>query len=220
MLRPFAAVILCASAAGAQSLSDVPTVWDLAIGLGNATTVSGAASRATYLGSGDRFKFGLNGRATFVSGNLSLGAADPRLPRAATDTMEVSSAALMLNVGINFGVEISEQWAAGMNIDLFGFSVGADQIASYRSTPASTAQSVNVSPGSPNIFGGGSGDQGSLNSEFFVTRILNERYAVRAGLSHQLTEYAADLPLDSNTKRFRRYDNLVFIGLRITSTLR
>jgi hypothetical protein len=220
MLRPIAATLLCASAVGAQSLSDVPTFWDMTVGVGNAMTVSGAASRATYLGSGDRYRIGLTGRATYVSGNLALGPVDPRLPREATDSMEVSASSVLLNVGMNFSADINERWIAGMNLDLFGFSVGAEQIASYRSTPNSAARSVNVTPGSPNIFGGGSGDKGSLNSEFYAMWTLNERYALRGGVSHQLTEYKSDLPLDSNAKRYRRYDNLVFIGLRITSALR
>jgi hypothetical protein len=220
MIRTVAAIALCSAAAGAQSLSDVPTQWDLALGNGTgATSISAGASRATYLGTSDKLRAGFGLRATFVTGTMTLDPKDPRGIGAHDDQLETPTGSLLLNVGVHLGYEVSRKVMVGMNLDFFGLTLGAQQDADLTPEGGGTVEKVRVKPSTPNIFAGGSGDRGSLNSEFFLSWALNDKYAVRGGLSHtlvgvQLTDDQTGT--GGSSTKYNKYANMVFLGLRIT----
>lgn len=212
---------LMSSPAAAQSLSDVPTVYSASVAIGSGiTTFSGAAARSVYVGTSDRFRVGLNVRATAATTNeLGLAPIDPRgVVGATSDTLAVSASMATINIGVNAVVDITERLHGGLNIDVFGFGTGPSTSAAYYATPGATAAAVSTKPTGLNIFAGGTGDRGSLNSEFFLSWTLNDRSTLRGGLSHQVLEYEVtvdDVPA-SSASRFRRYSNLVFVGITLT----
>ncbi|MEA3245323.1 MAG: hypothetical protein U9Q74_04140 [Gemmatimonadota bacterium] len=220
MVRTLAALALCTASAGAQSIGDTPNVWDVTLGNGSgATTVSGALSRATYLGSSDRIKAGFNVRGTFVTGTMDLEPRDSRGIGSHDDVLTTPTGALLLNVGFNVGYEFSPRLFAGMNLDVFGISFGGNQQATLHPEGGGAPVSITVKPDSPNLFAGGSSDRGSLNSEFFVQWALTERYALRGGLSHQLVgvKFAGEGGAGASSLEYRKFANLVFVGLRISA---
>lgn len=225
MFRKIAPVALLTSAlvssvAAAQSLSDVPTTYIGSVAIGSGiTTLSGAAARSVYVGTSDRFRVGLNIRATAASTNgFNLAPVDPRgAIGPTTDTLSVSGTVLTLNLGVNARIDITERLYAGLNLDMFGATTGPRENGAYRATPGGTAKAVSTKPTGANIFAGGTGDRGSLNSEFFLAWTLNDRTALRGGLSHQLVEYDVNVEdVTSAASKFRRYANLVFVGITFT----
>lgn len=224
MFRKMALVAITAStlmpdSAAAQSLSDVPTVYHLSGGIGSdIATMSAAASRSIYVGTSDRFRAGFNLRATLaVPDGLEMKPFDQAGFGASNETLLVSGSALLMNLGLNASIGLTGRVNVGMNIDLFGFATGPRKAASYHETPTASAVELAARPIGSNIFAGGSGDRGSLNSEFFLEYTLNDRYALRGGMSHQLLAYQVAVDEDIlNAAKFRRYSNLLFVGVTMT----
>ena len=215
-MRAFLMLAFASTSLAAQAMPVGGFRWDITAGTGNsATSVSLGATKMKPVMS-QRVLLGLGLRTTFVTGDLKLTPAGAKnVPAGVIDTLFVSSAALMLNVSGHAAVVLTPRLQAGMNIDLVGVGTGASRTGSYRASAGVARTSVSASPSGTNVFLYGSKDQGSLNSEFFAAWALNDRYTVRGGLSHQLVEYEAERTLSSNTKRFRSYSNLIFLGLRV-----
>lgn len=213
---------LASSPIAAQSLSDAPNVWDLAVASGTgATTVSGALSRSAYLGTSGKLVAGFGIRGLFLTGNSDMDPVDAP-PYVAPDKLKTATGAVTVNIGLNLGYEFTHRLSAGLDIDVFGFTVGGDQSGTLVD-PVAGSQSVSVKPDSPNLFEGGSKDRGLLTSEFFVSWMLNDRYAIRAGLSRQLIQYqlgSNSSPPTSSSTTYRRMANLIFLGLRFTAPQR
>jgi opacity protein-like surface antigen len=209
-----------AAAAGAQSIGDAPNLWDVAVANGSgATTVSAALSRSTYVGSSDRLKGGFTVRGTFITGTVDLEPRDPRGIGSHDDVLTAPTGALLINVGFNAGYEFSPRLLVGMNLDVFGISIGGNARATLHPAGGGAPVAITVQPDSPNLFAGGSGDRGSLNSEFFVHWSLNDRYAIRGGLSHQLigVKFAGEGGAGASSLEYRKFANLAFVGLRIAA---
>ncbi len=64
-----------------------------------------------------------------------------------------------------------------------------------------------------NLLKGGNPDRGQLDSEFFLAYWWSDRWAVRAGFSHFLSEYTTANRLDFGNDRYRHGANLGFVGL-------
>ncbi|MDA1082300.1 MAG: hypothetical protein O2973_11630 [Gemmatimonadetes bacterium] len=220
MFRSIVAAALLSSGLGAQALGDVPTVYNLSAGFGSGlTTLSASASRSTYVGTSGRFMFGLAARTTaVVTSGIELTPVDPLGFATPVDVLSVSGSGVTLNIGITTGLELTNRLSVGFNLDLFGFSVGSGSTGSYYPTPGSAAEQLTSKIASPNLFLGGDGDRGVLNSEFFLAWTLNDRFALRGGLSHQAVEFKVNPEtIDSGTPRFRKFANLVFVGLRVST---
>jgi hypothetical protein len=112
--------------------------------------------------------------------------------------------ALNLMVGVEY--LFGSNFSVGMNLDLFGFSVGNELSAQSSSGGSGTA-----APKRLNLLLGGASDLGSLNSEFFVSYRASRSWAIKAGLSHQVIEYESSL----ETEKAQRFFDLAFIGVRI-----
>lgn len=101
--------------------------------------------------------------------------------------------------------KISPKISLGLNLDVTGFSTGPAQ--KIRSPSGAVYEGR---PVSFNAFLTTINDRGTLNSEFYGAYRLYERLALRAGLSHQVTEYKAELP---GAPRLQRFYNVFFVGL-------
>ena len=215
-MRTFLMLALVSTSLAAQSASAGGFRGDITLGNGNgATSVSLGATRMKAV-LNQRLLLGLGLRTTFVAGDLKLTPAGAKnIPAGVIDTLFVASSALMLNVSGHAAVILTSRLQAGLNIDLAGVGAGASRTGSYRASAGAARTTVSASPAGANVFLYGSKDQGSLNSEFFAAWAVNDRFTVRGGLSHQLVEYEAERTLSSNTKRFRSYTNLLFLGVRI-----
>ena len=219
MRRVLLFLSLASSPIGAQSLSDVPNVWDLAVASGTGTTtISGALSRSAYLGTSGKLVAGFGIRGLFLTGNSEMDPVDaPAF--VAPDKLKTATSAVTVNIGLNVGYEFTQRLSAGLNLDVFGFTVGGDQSGTLVD-PVAGSQSVTVKPDSPNLFEGGSSDKGLLTSEFFASWMLNDHYAIRAGLSRQLIQYqisSSSSTVTSSSNTYRRMANLIFLGLRFTA---
>ena len=86
-----------------------------------------------------------------------------------------------------------EKYLLGLNIDIFGFTMGND--SDIKGTNNSE------SPIDINILLGGKNDQGTLNSEFWIGYQFN-KLVLRGGLSHVVIEYEGDNPKNEKRQRF------------------
>ncbi len=102
--------------------------------------------------------------------------------------------------------------ALGFNIDLVGFGFGNRVVGSYAATDPALAGAQGASASGFNVLLGGKPDRGQLNSELYLAYRL-AGWAVRAGLSHFISEYTADRALDLGNDRFRISSNILFVSV-------
>jgi hypothetical protein len=93
-----------------------------------------------------------------------------------------------LNATINLGYNISNNFYAGFNIDLIGFTVGSNTSAILKSNGATTTEPV-AKPKAFNLLLTGDHDYGTLNSEFFLKYKVADRWAVKALYQFIFVEY-------------------------------
>lgn len=213
-MRTICLLAMISASLAAQSAPAGRTMWDLTAGTGNGATSVSLGAALTRGALGDRVRLGLGLRSTYVGGTLKLTPAARNIPAGVVDTLATPVVALMLNVSGHAALVLTGRLHAGMNIDLVGLGAGGARTATYRASASATPLTVSASPARTNVFLYASNDRGSLNSEFFAAWMLSDRVALRGGLSHQLVEYETERALSSNTRRFRKYSNLLFVGLR------
>jgi hypothetical protein len=209
---------------------------DLAATIGS-TQGSGAASYVYNwkLGKKKKWEAGLGARLTSSFGNnLAYTTAGPaKFTRSTTtpflivfagqrpenwDTLTVHRHFLnAFNLTANFGYKFSPKWSGGFNIDLIGFSFGKKSVATFLQNGA-TYLEPSAKPTAFNVLLTGDHDRGSLNSEFFATYKINEKWAVRGIYQFLFTEYSTGtikqrLPDGSTINRFRNKANNFGIGV-------
>ena len=212
------AILLAAvahSARAAEPAASAPSlVYDATVATNkNLRTLSaGAVRRHPFFGG--KLLLGYGGRLTFLSGDLEL---TPARRTTGPTRVWIDGAKLaMLNANIHAGVVPVEHLEFGFNLDLAGLTVGASEDASFRSGPGAPDVRVGAKPTMGNLFGFGPGDRGSLNSEFYVAWQLAPAWTVRAGVSHFLSAYTIDRDLGGGARRYHRFHDLGFVGLRWT----
>jgi hypothetical protein len=82
-------------------------------------------------------------------------------------------------------------WVVGFNIDLLGQTSGDN----------SNINGTNQDPSSFNMLRGGENDEGTLNSEFWFGRRL-DNLTIRGGMAHIVTQYEGDNPKNEKRQRF------------------
>lgn len=210
------AVLLAAlapSARAAEPAASSPSlVYDAAVATNESlrTLSAGAVRRHPFFGG--KLLLGYGGRITFLSGDLEL---TPARRTTGPTRVRIDGAKLaMLNANIHAGVVPYERLELGFNLDLAGLTVGSSENASFRSGPGAPDVRVGAKPTMGNLFGFGPGDLGSLNSEFYVAWRLAPAWTVRAGVSHFLAAYTIDRDLSGGARRYHRFHDLGFVGLR------
>lgn len=206
-LVAFAAAAPEGAAAQPENFFDFAFASDVA-----SRVLSAGAARRHAVFAGGRLLLGYGARASLQTGRVEL---YPVRVDGAVDRLTVHDAHLAsLNANVHAAVKLGGPIEAGFNLDVAGASVGASQSASYRSSPTAAPAGVRASPSAGNLFLFGSNDRGSLNSEFYASWRVSPAFSLRAGLSHFLTEYRAERELASGTRLFRRFSNLIFVGVR------
>jgi len=122
-----------------------------------------------------------------------------------------------LNLSVNFGYNFSDQWSAGFNIDLIGFTLGRKTAAILTSNGITTTEPA-AKPAAFNLLLTGDLDHGSLNSEFFIKYQLNSRWGIRAVYQFYFSEYKTSsakqvAPDGTEVYRFRQKGNNLGAGL-------
>ena len=122
-----------------------------------------------------------------------------------------------LNLSVNFGYNFTDQWSAGFNIDLVGFTLGRKTAAILTSNGITTTEPA-AKPSAFNLLLTGDLDHGSLNSEFFLKYKLNSRWGIRAVYQFYFSEYKTATakqvaPDGTLVTRFRQKGNNLGAGL-------
>lgn len=116
--------------------------------------------------------------------------------KANMDSVQFTSAqAYSLNILIHISYAFTDKLRAGFNIDVIGVSFGGSSPGTYingNATDAIYTKPVTASPSAFNLLLVGENDLGSLNSEFFITYSLNEKWALKGGVQHIFMEYTTD----------------------------
>ncbi len=201
-----------------QRSSVLSQTLDAAVGAGSSQWTGAVSWNPSYgLGDSRRLRIGLGVRLAFFFGgnDLSYTTADATLIKQdKVNTLAISGARTnSLNLDLQLKYRFLGRVEAGFDIDLLGVGFGQATTGSYRSRdPAlSGAQRGDVS--SFNLLKGGSPDRGQLDSEFFLAYWWSDRWAVRAGFSHFLSEHTTVNRLDFGNDRYRHGANLGFVGL-------
>jgi len=123
---------------------------------------------------------------------------------------QVNAFNLFLTLGYNF----SDRLMVRFNIDVIGFSFGKSTTGNYINGSQGAVESAKPTPF--NLLLISDNDKGSLNSEFFVRYLLNERWGVKAGLQFLFTEYTTSSDVQQFPEpndRFRNKSLMPMIGI-------
>ena len=202
----------------AQASSAFTQTLDLAAGVGSSKWTGAASWNPSYgLGASRRVRVGLSIRlASFLGGNdLGYKTADASLIKENRVTTLVISGArtYSLNLELQLKYRLTQRVEAGFDIDLLGVGFGQSTAGRYRSADPSLSGAQRADVSSFDLLKGGNPDRGQLDSEFFLAYWWSDRWAVRAGFSHFLSEYTTVSRLDFGNDRFRHGANLGFVGL-------
>jgi hypothetical protein len=121
-----------------------------------------------------------------------------------------------VNAEINLAYQFNEGFSMGFNIDAIGFSAGAEKNGDYING-AQVARSA-ASPTRFNLLLVSDNDRGSLNSQLYAKKRIDDHWYVKAGLQFLFTEYttnAAVQQLPEPNDRFRRKSLMFMIGTSI-----
>lgn len=154
----------------------------------------GGGLRANYYRADDlrmRFRDG-----TATTGGDTLTVPDPRV--------------IAVNLMVSGMVRVAGPVGLGANLDVAGFSFGPSR---------STRIGREAVPWEVNLFKGGTGDLGTLHSEFYVMYQATRRLTLRAGATHFVLGYKVkDIgfpALEMSDTRYNIFRTTGFVGLRL-----
>jgi hypothetical protein len=132
------------------------------------------------------------------------------------DTLSLGSAQVnALNVVIHLNYSIMPKLDIGFNIDAVGFSFGASQRGTFRSSAqqSNSPMQPKANPTPYNLLLVSDNDIGSLNSEIFLRYWLHKKWALKAGAMFLFTEYKTENKLTFDNDRFRNKTLLLMLGV-------
>jgi len=155
--------------------------------------------------------------AKYTSGKSSIAALFSENIPANIDTVSFAkSQTYFLNAGIYLSYLLpyfKNRLEIGVNIDAIGFTFGSRQNAVYKNN------TVTAKPTSLNLLLISDSDQGSLNSEWYVSYWVTPKLAVKLGYEFLFSEYTTDtkiqqLPtLNEANDRFRFKSSMIMLGV-------
>lgn len=205
------------SAALATLLAAPAAAWDDGLrhelGLGLAAS-DGATLSASWLPTlpllGGRLRLGVGARLSSFLGGSSVRFTDIDLP-GARETLTVDRPRLFaLNAMLGASVRLAGDLEAGFDIDLVGVGFGASVEGDYRGQ--ASAGRERARPARLDLLLLGARDKGQLDSTFFLAWWPG-RLGLRAGVSHEITEYVAQRALGGSNDRFRLTATRVFVAV-------
>jgi hypothetical protein len=122
-----------------------------------------------------------------------------------------------INISLYLQYSVSKKLDIGFNIDAVGFTFGAEtegKYLAYKSNENSTTH--NLKPTTLNLLLISDNDIGTLNSELYARYWLNNKWAIKGGVSFLFTEYTSHKKLRLDNDRFRNKALLPMIGVTYT----
>jgi hypothetical protein len=201
------------TAAGAneqQVSADVSRLWNI-------------SGTKLFLGTGIRGTSQWSSGQTFKTApaNLTTGSEGPQVLLAPDKKKNIDELTLKntqvtsLNLAFYILYQYSEKWGFGTNIDVVGGSFGKTAHGHYnpRSDDGSYPSNVTARPAGFNLLLISDNDFGSLNSEFFIKRRLDEVWSLKFGANFAFSEYKTSKTLRNGNDRFRHKSLLPTLGL-------
>jgi hypothetical protein len=182
---------------------------------------------------GNRFKLGLGLRsniyqtgpkdyitapALLTSGRRSIAAFFTSYKNEKLDTLQLESVLIAnLNTKLSLEYRLKKELSIGFNIDLLGFTVGkkSEGIFIASENKQFHKRRFNAKPSPYNFMLISDSDRGSLNSELYLRKNINEKNLLRFGASFQFIEYKTSQELSFDNDRFRRKTLMPFISYSI-----
>ena len=199
---------------------------EIVYGAGKYHSFSGNVVKNFVLLKSDKLHMGPGVRAlvNFSGKNIPYVTAPHKLTKsdANMDTIRVGKPLLIsANITLNASYHFTPKFAVGINLDVFGITIGRKKTGTFY--PGSASQNeviprkqtpgVEVKPTLNNIFLAGDRSKGTLASEVFLRYTSKERYNLKVGYSYILTEYASKNRVGfDNNYRFRNKAGLFIIG--------
>lgn len=192
------------------SAQETPYVLgDLSVGAGSGTyTIALSGSRhhsviheKIHLGYGLRFNYhGGNDQRTYLTAPYQY-TQNETWDSASFETVSTMS----LNLNIHAGYAVNDKLYLGWNIDVVGLTFGPSQQADvyYLYEGVETLADVEAKPTTLNLLLVGDNDIGTLNSEFFVRYLFNDKVGARLGFSAFFSEYTLQEVASEGNDRFR-----------------
>lgn len=158
------------------------------------------------LGYGLRYTGAFSGSKNFITApaKITEGNFFKKQNEAKLDTLTLTKSQInTINACINIAYNFNTKLMVGFNIDAIGFTFGGDQFGTLQSNGIITAENAKVTPF--NLLLTGDYDNGSLNSELYVSYKVTPKIGIRAGLSFLYSEYTTLRVITSNfnNDRFR-----------------
>ena len=209
----FGEIILTNSSFSTFSIKDDDaSPWEKRIGITGAfgegaTSATLGFSHLYGFGSSRRFKLGYGVRlSSFFGSDREFTAAPPDL--ASEDNPQYfivndNSQLNAINLGLYTDYSITENVLIGFNIDLVGFSFGAEKEGVVEPTLVGIGITDTAKPTSFNALLVGNNDLGTLNSEFWIGYRIASNIMVRGAFSYLFTEYTTDGEYEDDNDRFR-----------------
>lgn len=161
--------------------------------------------------------------AKIVKGETGPGALFKKsIPEYTDSVFMPTSQAFSVNFLISIAYNVSDDFRVGFNIDVIGASFGSERSGTYinGNNPSGIYSSpVRGAPTGLNLLLVGENDIGSLNSEFYVTYALDERWSLKGGLQHSFMEYTTTTKVQQFPEandRFRITPTVACVGVVYT----
>lgn len=114
---------------------------------------------------------------------------------------------------ISAAYRIKQKVELGFNIDVIGYSFGAEKMITYVNR-YQTLELKYAKPNSLSLLLVDANDRGMVNSQFWIGYQINNQWAIRGGVSHLFTEYKTNRKGPQNNDRFRGVNNIPFLAVR------
>lgn len=182
------------------------------------------------LGARQKMGVGLGGRFTsFLGANqyyitapaaLTSGSTGPfvifkeNIPENIDSLLVKSPQVNALNLMINLDYQISRKITVGFNIDAIGFSFGGSKQANFMSE--ATGMNTTADPTPFNVLLISDNDQGTLNSELYLTYSLSDAWAIKTSAQFLFTEYTTITKVQAypeENDRFRNKSLMFSVGI-------
>lgn len=209
---------------------------DVTLGFGSGLTTTAASYQYQWMfGKNEKLRMGIGMRfngffttdqylvtapAKLVKGETGPGALFKNSITANMDSVQFPSAqAYSVNFLVSIGYQLTERLLVAFNIDVIGVSFGGEKQGTYingNDPGGNYSTPVKGSPTGFNLLLVGPNDIGSLNSEFYATYSLNDRWSVKAGIQHFFMEFTTTTKVQQFPEandRFRITPTIVCAGV-------
>jgi len=209
---------------------------DVTLGFGSGLTTTSASYQYQWMfGKKEKLRMGVGMRfngffasdqylvtapAKIVKGESGPGALFKNsIPENMDSVFFPSAQTYSINFLISIGYQVSKDFLVGFNIDVIGASFGPQKAGTYINGNDSGGTYASPTIGAPtglNLLLIGPNDIGSLNSEFYVSYTLDERWSIEAGIQHFFMEFTTTTKVQQapeSNDRFRITPTIVCAGV-------